>query len=904
MFVRTLVVLSFLFLSVWGVGAGPVFRYSHKLLTLKTDHFTFIFPQESQPEAEYLASIAEDLYADVASKLQVPTNLHLPVVLSPDTDDINGYFTSVPSLRIVLYQAPLSPNSGFAILGDTPKKLFLHELTHAVSLSQTDGFGAFLVALFGDAVRLGMYYTPAAFVEGVTVSFESLDGLGRANDAAFASVIQQAIVEDRWPTFTEATGAWAGYPGGIHYIYGSWFSRYLQETEGMEKYAALFEAFGRAQGLDDFLWIPGTFRKVYGRSLTEAWEGFRQWMALKVPVRTDLRPVDDGPGRISATAGRGDAVYWSDFRGLWTLEGGRPVFLTELGRYANKLAVSPDGSRLLISRSEVDGSLSTAVLTEWDVAQRRPTGRAWPQHLAEAAFWRDGIVACRIRGYTMDLVSVGPDGERVLVTGTDRWVPSAPTPLADGRIAFLLQNEGVQRLGFLAPDTGEVSVVTDSGLDGIRQLGSDGQRLWFSWDNDRTFLKLGALDGDRLTVYPPVSGGVQFPVGAAGRVYYVGSQARGQRLMELPDLPSETRSFQLTRLELPGASGRETARLPEARPYQPWLWTLLPQWRYPTLVLNPFAQGLDLIRGAGIGTWSTDPAEMVSVSTGVEWIWTKEFAQWNLGLSTTVLPVDVGASAYDRLAPHLSRGHDVRQTGMNLWVADQWTGVTTSLGWELDAGTLLATEAGAAVTAFPLGLSLGLEDTRPVGFEGEKWGYGLGTSWYRVEGSSAGRGGVVSADATVYLPFWRTQATFTGVGVTDGRLSLGTSGPLPDDGSLWLGSSGYAVSPLYEGKSDLSASRLFQGDVNFGFSLPIRRDLPAGAYAHSLDLQSGYQGFWLGNSYLDNVYSRLVLNFRTSAVPRMLSLPLALGLRIDFGGLAPDSARSPRLSLDVGEAFY
>ncbi|MEI8094308.1 MAG: hypothetical protein WCG80_08865 [Spirochaetales bacterium] len=907
-----LVSLGLFLLTVSTLGAGPVFRDGRPLLTLKTEHFTFIFPPQSQAAAELLTGEAEELYAEVAAKLGVPTNLHIPVVLTPDTDDLNGYFTSIPSIRIVLYEAPISPNSGFALFRDTLKKLFLHELVHAVSLMQTEGLGSFLVALLGDALYPAMYWTPANFVEGVTVSFESADGFGRANDAAFASVLQQAIVENRWPTFTETAGATTGYPSGSFYSWGGWFSRYLQDTYGLEKYAELFHAFGRAGGLEDFLWFQGAFRTAYGRSLAEAWEDFRLWMQPRQALRVDLKPVDDGPGYIVATAAWGEKLYWSDYRGLWTRRDGKPVLLTELGKYANRLAVSPDGRRLLISRSEADGALSTAVLTEWDLEAGRPTGKVFPAHLVEASYLGEGLVACRVHGYTMDLVALEGGVETVLLAGTERLVPAAPTAFDDGRVSFLLQRDGQQELAFVDPATRAVSIVEGAGLQGIRQISSDGQRVWFAWDNDRTFLKLGVLERDQITTYPAVSGGVQYPVAAGGKVYAVSGQAQGHRLMELPDLPAT--SVPVTQVPLgPDELARPSAydRLPQQRAeaYSPWLWALVPQFRYPTFVLNPHATDLsdvaNLVRGAGVGTTASDPTETLALATSAAWLWTSNFAEWNLDLTSTAGSVDWSFSAFDRLVGYPERGEDVRKTGTRVSVVDTWYGVSDTLSWMADVGALLAASGpanGAAYrfasprVAVPFGVQAIYQNLRPVDFSGEQWGFQTQTAWNGVD--LAGLGG---AGLSVILPFWRTSATVSGVAVTNGALTLGTAGPLPSDGSLWLGDVPYQVSPALV-RSNLASTWLVQGDVNFGFSVPIRRDLPGIGFANSLDLQSGYQGLWLDGRYLDNLYTRIALNFRSGAVPILLRAPLAVGVRLDQALAGPSAG--PVLSLDVGGAFY
>jgi len=888
---------------VWIVGtvpaaAAPAFRSNPALFRQETAHFTFIYPAAARPAADEAAGLAEELYTEVTGRLGVDPKLKIPVVITPETDDLNGYFTPYPSIRIVLYQAPLSPNSGFAYYRQTLRKLLLHELTHAVSLMQTDLWGTFLGAAFGDLARPGETATPGLFIEGVTVSYESRDGFGRANDAASWEVLQQAALEDRWPTPTEASGAWDGYPRGIIYQWGGLFSRYLQETYGDEAYGALFRSFGRGETLNDVLWFPGAFRRAFGLGLDEAWEAFRRWVLVQIPLRVDALALDDGPTTITATASRGDAVYWADFRGVWERRDGRNRFLTEEGRSAGRLSVSADGRFLLISRIDYQGDLGVARLVEWNLASGGRTGRSFPDHLFEAAYDGDAVLACRPAGYSADLVRVTGRRVEVLVPGREGFTPAQPFRMDDGRLLFLLQRDGLQRLAFRDSDGG-LKIVEAPGIEGIRQIFSDGAGVWFAWDPGRTFLQLGVYRDGRVTVYPPTAGGVHHPVPGTAGVYAMALSGRGHRFVLLPRQEGRTVDAPLADVAPPAET--PAAGPPPSQPYEPWLEAWWPGTRVPLPLVNPHSTGAaDLLWGAGLTSWSSDPTGTVAVTSQIGWIAPRQFAPWSLQADSYLGPVDWQLSVFDQLVPDRRSGGDVRQTGTTAAVG--WPGEGLRDHWGLGAAV------GAFQAAQPTGTgveeagraSASYRSFHPVGLEGEQWGFSVEGVWSGV--LPAGRlrpESLVQGSLRLALPFLKPSAGLTGVRAVTGDLSLGLEGPRPADGRLWLGLG--AVPGLPTASSALTSDWLAQGDLSAGVSLPIRRSLPGIGYAGALDLQTGLSAAWITGGYADDWFTVAALNFRYDGIPAAVGLPLGAGLRIDVPVTRPGA---PVLSLYIGQALY
>ena len=127
-----------------------------------------------------MAASADQIYERVSSLLNIQLRGRVPVLITPHTDQFTGYYSSSPYPHIVLYDTPASTE--WTSFSNSLESLFLHELTHAVSLNTRDAWLDSMYRIFGAWVTPALINAPFFMVEGVTVSFESLDGFGRAND--------------------------------------------------------------------------------------------------------------------------------------------------------------------------------------------------------------------------------------------------------------------------------------------------------------------------------------------------------------------------------------------------------------------------------------------------------------------------------------------------------------------------------------------------------------------------------------------------------------------------------------------------------------------------------------------------------------------------------------------------
>lgn len=288
------------------INLGGHVSLSKKLSVIKTEYFDFIFAEESAASARHLALCADDLYRKAAGMLHIREHRRFPVLLTRETAVFNAYFTTFPYNRIVLYDS--APPSSFSVFSDNLASVFYHELVHALTLNIRSPFWKGMAAVFGDAFTPSfMLNLPSSFTEGAAVSFESADGQGRLNDAFSLHVVRQAKLENKFPGWQDVTGAYGAYTdGSLPYMFGAAFSSYIQQKYGMDTYAEFWEESGKVHF---FKLSAGIFKKVYGLSLTQAWNDFKD--SYPVPhCEADLPPALCPPSSSEYRAGlRGEHLY-------------------------------------------------------------------------------------------------------------------------------------------------------------------------------------------------------------------------------------------------------------------------------------------------------------------------------------------------------------------------------------------------------------------------------------------------------------------------------------------------------------------------------------------------------------------------------------------------------------------
>jgi hypothetical protein len=554
----------------FGVKAQYLKPFS-PLRVIETGHFEIVYPPESEDTARSLAGFADDAYRRISGLLGISLGWKIPVTLIPHTDEYNGYMSIAPYSHIIILETPM--DTGWTTFTNTLEGLFIHELTHGISLNSRGGFFEALHRVFGGWVYPTELTAPLFMMEGAAVSFESLDGTGRANDPLTRQKLRQDIYEDQFLSPFQVSGV-SSKPGaqGAYYEYGGLFSRYLQERYGMEKYARLWQSMGKSVHISLFFYNHGfynAFRKVYALDLREAWEDFRKSLALENIEDNSPGLVGKGlpprfPGtytQISGLAAAGGRVFMLEKYGrrlaVYNPATGKTEKKIPMDTSAYDIAVSACADRILVSSYARSGQRAEATVTEYSAKTGLP-GRVW-RDLYRGSFFRDGVIGLSSGRHINSLVfrsgtgEKDPHNETVLLPGTAELVFSDPRPLDNSWIAFTVSRRGRRELGFYHFDTRRVyRAVSDLEDDGerwryIRYLQVSGGKLLFAYNHDDRMYKLGVLDPsglapggeggvlEALFAERDFSGAVSLPVFAGGSIYYRGSFSQESRLMRYPE---------------------------------------------------------------------------------------------------------------------------------------------------------------------------------------------------------------------------------------------------------------------------------------------------------------------------------------------------------------------------------
>jgi hypothetical protein len=657
------------------LSAQNYFRGLTKLTVLETRHFEIIYPEESEETARRLARYADGAYEEVSARLGISVGRKIPVTITPHIDEFNGFMNSTPYPHILLIDAFMDDE--WTSFDDSLEKLFLHEMTHAVSLSTRGKVLDSLYRVFGSWVYPPALNVPSFMTEGAAVSFESLEGYGRTVDPLIRQKLRQENYEGKFLSPYQASGAsdMKAAALGAWYEYGGLFSRYLQETYGMEKYAELWRALGSGFHFSFFFYRNGFyhyFKKVYGVSAQDAWNGMRESLALEGLEDSGGMIVDRGlpykprgaPSRITGTAAAGERVLVLDrfTRRLFVYNGGeeKTELTVPVSASAYDVTASPGGDRFLVSSYRYYNTRAEAAVAEYSLKDGH-AGRTW-RGLYRGSYFRDGVVGINSEGYSSRIVfrPGDPAGtkdsrtEEVLLQGDRELSFTNPRPLNDRWIAFTAARRGKRELGFYDYDTKQVYRAATGLPDDqarwefIRYLQVSGDRLLFGYDHDDRMYKLGIIDaaalgsaGDAgsaleggeqpaLTVLfteRDFSGAVAFPVLAGTVIYYGGSFFDSDRLMRYPQdleaLEGVSAALYLVPWESPQDAGiPPSAAVPEApsgeepfpsRVYLPFKYFNPLYFWMPLPLIRSDPDTFLSLDGGGIYSIMIDPPEMNTI---------------------------------------------------------------------------------------------------------------------------------------------------------------------------------------------------------------------------------------------------------------------------------------------------
>lgn len=528
-------------------------------LSLRTEHFTFVYEPRDTDVVNRLATFADEAFEVLASLLQASSE-PVTCLVNGRSASANGYFTPAPPAHISInIAAPTEPWIG-ADTDDTLRTVLIHELTHYFHIMGEDNTYDRAARFFGPAtVTANLAFMPGWLVEGITTNTETmLTSGGRGSNPFFEMLVKAPIMDGTMFSIAEAGYSSYEAPRGRIYVAGYFFVRYFIDRYGME-------TFNRIQ--QDYLTAPNPWRldravqRETGLSLRDHYDA----MVDDLTGRFGTMP-DDVPG--SPASPSGDGAYYPP-----KASGDRIVYYRQLpnrrsalvemredGREAVILEVSlSDQSSFDLSGDRIvyahltadyaapgfDRSFSRLAVLDLQSGRRHEVPHAG--NLYQPVWWGDRIVALRATGELRELVAVDPHTGEVGVLFSDpNAVPFHPAVSPDGgQIAFALNRAGEQNLVVITPsDTPTtppsgaeppLGTEIDTGGQVFYPSFVDDGRLLVTVDRDGTLAieELRLADGAMSTlIVDPVAGFDGHVVD--GTIYYSAYRATGYTVRRHP----------------------------------------------------------------------------------------------------------------------------------------------------------------------------------------------------------------------------------------------------------------------------------------------------------------------------------------------------------------------------------
>ncbi len=600
--------------------------FSEKTFVHKTKHFDIIYTEEAQATAALIAEKADFYAEEISTKLNKKIKTRMPVYIKSKKELLNGYYTSSPYPRIVLFDT--SPTEGqLTNFSDNILKVFYHELTHAISL------------------RHLMPTLPLSFTEGVAVLFESGDGIqGRLNDPLIAHHLMQGRIESTTPSWQEAAGHRDVYPGAFWgYIYGATFADYLQKIYGAETYAKLWKA-------SPYLFPMGKTKKVFGKKLKTLWTSFIESIYFPQEVMLPLQFIEkNNKSGFNILANNKDGFACFDFAkkevAFFNLDGSKRKLFTA-GPSLSNLSFSPDGKFLLVTDLvfTVKGEKSRARI--FNLAEKKFLKKEY-RSIRYASFLDDkNFCGIEIKNQFSNLILIDTDSfekkEKLFSVGPGMQYSAIYNPVMAGKnkIAFIAANslerdilildiltKEIQKLelGKIKTDLPEQPAVPISAIRYLQTNSSEEEPvLSFSWAGKNMLYRSAIYNvkTKKLKVLnKDISGGSFFPIyfkdntDEENKIIYIGLHSKYNSIYKINEdkflsIDSSLKKFIPSDTNPVSQKPNLQILNPQNYNYASWLWKVFVIPMIKTSGSNKLKE-----IGFGLNLYGIDPTEFLEFKT-------------------------------------------------------------------------------------------------------------------------------------------------------------------------------------------------------------------------------------------------------------------------------------------------
>lgn len=279
--------LVFSFVFLFSANTASVLSKPYKVYVLKTDHFDILFPKQSQETAYIIGQNIEELYEKAQKSLKTTAKLHIPVVISPDSDDFSVTYTPNPYNRIIVFEA----YPGLSVQSENEfllEKLY-EEIFRAVLQSERSKFNTFISNTIGGSSYqpVALLNMPFSFIQGFISISEKFSTLSQyenyeIQDQKQLELLVQAKIEGKFPNHFQVRIANDIYPyNQVILAAAAGFSAYLLQAYGIEKYLELWKESGKL----NLMFADGVFYNVYKKNISVLWKEF--YDCVPVPQNID-----------------------------------------------------------------------------------------------------------------------------------------------------------------------------------------------------------------------------------------------------------------------------------------------------------------------------------------------------------------------------------------------------------------------------------------------------------------------------------------------------------------------------------------------------------------------------------------------------------------------------------------
>ena len=538
--------------------AADVVGRPRKMSLIKTEHFDIIFSNETEKTALLLVQNADSIYEKAAENSGLKINLHMPVIISPDSDEFTVDYTPSPYNRIIIFDAPSDYET--AVFEDILFSMFYREVYSALAQSVRSRYNQFVAKwIAGDAYKpVELFNLPYSFIEGRAYLAESeKPEEGRLNDGYFLQILSQAKLEGKFPKWEQISTVRDIYPGDeLTLAAGAGFSAFLMNTYGIEKYAELWQQSGKINPL----LTHGVFKKTYDMSVSELWKQFE----ASVPV-PEL--VEEGePVFPKDKEANYEHILLTEYGTVWydrirhevdiydennVLKMRRLLFLAD---NVERMGLSPDGRYIAVSTTQIStkGGLSKDSVWIYDLRERKFLKVKYPLKDAAIIYTADKKYAvagvsgrnsgAKLEIYTMPEGDVKKEEPELLYTREfeRNKTPLSPVYGGDGFVTYILADGNRRylcRFNFTGDEIEQKWQITSATEPlKIQRLNWNSSRrgsarmytFSFALPQSHSFTRTGFIrlnerfepQSVQLTT-ADVSGGVNFPVASSsGYLYY------------------------------------------------------------------------------------------------------------------------------------------------------------------------------------------------------------------------------------------------------------------------------------------------------------------------------------------------------------------------------------------------